>query len=187
MEARRPRLDALVRRFSARNMWIFGEVRGVDSPESQFWLEHAIKYTKPLEARKHDRDVHDLGLLFFTTYHRWYRLTRRARATRRADRSGPHDVAAIQGKGEYLRSFVGDNSLFIDIMMNAGIIFYAARETGIFRLRDIALRHSLPRDACWCAATDPPPTKGFSTPIAAKFCGRRRTRVIEEIPVGRAA
>ena len=36
-----------------------------------------------------------------------------------------------------------DNSLFIDTMMNVGIIFYAARETGDRRLRDIAIRHSL--------------------------------------------
>ena len=32
----------------------------------------------------------------------------------------------FQEKGQYLRSFVGHNSLFIDIMMNVGIIFYAA-------------------------------------------------------------
>ena len=49
----------------------------------------------------------------------------------------------FQEKGQYLRSFVGENSLFIDIMMNVGIIFYAARETGDRKLRDIALRHCL--------------------------------------------
>ena len=46
-------------------------------------------------------------------------------------------------KGQYLRSFVADDSLFIDIMMNVGIIFYAARETGdkrSARHRDAALR-----------------------------------------------
>ena len=31
----------------------------------------------------------------------------------------------------------------IDVMMNVGIIFYAARETGDRRLRDVAIRHSL--------------------------------------------
>ena len=45
-------------------------------------------------------------------------------------------------KGQYLRSFVGEDSLFIDIMMNVGIIFYAARETGDRKLRDIAIRHA---------------------------------------------
>ena len=38
--------------------------------------------------------------------------------------------------GQYLRSFVAEDSMFIDIMMNVGIIFYAARETGDQRLRD---------------------------------------------------
>jgi unsaturated chondroitin disaccharide hydrolase len=46
-------------------------------------------------------------------------------------------------KGEYLRSFVAEDSLFIDIMMNVGIIFYAARRTGDPQLKDVALRHSL--------------------------------------------
>jgi unsaturated chondroitin disaccharide hydrolase len=46
-------------------------------------------------------------------------------------------------KGEYLRSFVSEDSLFIDIMMNVGIIFYAALETRDARLMDIAMRHCL--------------------------------------------
>src|SRR5258708_10799705 len=44
-------------------------------------------------------------------------------------------------KGQYLRSFVSEDSLFIDIMMNVGIIFYAARETNDKFLREVALRH----------------------------------------------
>ena len=45
-------------------------------------------------------------------------------------------------KGGYLHSYVGDNSVFIDTMMNVAIILYAARETGDRKLRDIALRHA---------------------------------------------
>src|SRR5581483_6959402 len=48
-----------------------------------------------------------------------------------------------QAPGQYLRSFVAPDSLFIDIMMNVGIIFYAARETEDRQLRDIAMRHCL--------------------------------------------
>ncbi len=44
-------------------------------------------------------------------------------------------------KGQYLRSFLAADSLFIDIMMNVGIVFHAARETGDQALLDIALRH----------------------------------------------
>jgi unsaturated chondroitin disaccharide hydrolase len=46
-------------------------------------------------------------------------------------------------KGQYLRSFVEPASLFIDIMMNVGVIFYAGLKTGDERLLDIAHRHCL--------------------------------------------
>ena len=46
-------------------------------------------------------------------------------------------------KGEYLRSFVSDESLFIDIMMNVPIIFYAAQETDDEELWETAYRHCL--------------------------------------------
>ena len=44
-------------------------------------------------------------------------------------------------KGQYLRSFVAPESLFIDIMMNVPIIFYAANETGDEELPRIADAH----------------------------------------------
>ena len=46
-------------------------------------------------------------------------------------------------QGQYLRSFVADESLFIDIMMNVGIIFYAAQQTGDPDLLRIATQHCL--------------------------------------------
>ena len=45
--------------------------------------------------------------------------------------------------GQYLRSFVEPASLFIDIMMNVGTIFYAGLKTGDAHLLDIATRHCL--------------------------------------------
>src|ERR1700730_2144000 len=35
------------------------------------WRRVAEQYTKPLESRRFDRNVHDLGFLFFSTYLRW--------------------------------------------------------------------------------------------------------------------
>ena len=46
-------------------------------------------------------------------------------------------------KGRYLRSFVAADSCFIDIMMNVGIIFEAARATGDEDLLRIATEHCL--------------------------------------------
>src|SRR3954463_10341575 len=40
-----------------------------------FWRRHAEAYTRRLEPRRYDRNVHDLGFLFFSTYLRWYHLT----------------------------------------------------------------------------------------------------------------
>ncbi|MFO0809398.1 MAG: glycoside hydrolase family 88 protein [Gemmataceae bacterium] len=104
------------------------------------WRNEAVKLSRPLEPRQHDRTVHDLGFLFFSTYLREYNLT--------GDRHC-HDVLIQAGrtlamrrqKGGYLASFIGPQSLFIDVMMNVGIILYAANATGDQELRNIAIEH----------------------------------------------
>lgn len=124
-------------------MWMFHRHADAGSADAKFWMEHAIKYSKPIAERKGDRDVHDLGFLFLPTYYRWYRLTRDPSLREVLIEAGKTMALRFKEKGQYLRSFVGDNSLMIDVMMNVGIIFFAARETGDRRLRDIAMRHSL--------------------------------------------
>jgi unsaturated chondroitin disaccharide hydrolase len=44
-------------------------------------------------------------------------------------------------KGKYLRSFLAPDSIFIDIMMNVGIVAVAALETDDQRLLDVAEQH----------------------------------------------
>src|SRR6266849_4769572 len=39
------------------------------------WIDQAIRYSTPLEPRQHDRNVHDLGFIFMSTYRRWLELT----------------------------------------------------------------------------------------------------------------
>jgi unsaturated chondroitin disaccharide hydrolase len=124
-------------------MWLFQKYSQPDSPEAKSWLDQAIRYSKPLEPRKLDRDVHDLGFLFLSTYYRWYRIARDPALNDVLVQAGRTLALRFQERGQYLSSFVAENSLFIDIMMNVGLIFYAARETGDRRLREIALRHSL--------------------------------------------
>jgi len=122
-------------------MWIFERRAERDSTQQKFWLEQAIRYSKPLEPRQHDRDVHDLGFIFLSTYYRWHHKTKDPAIQNVLIQAGRTLALRFNEKGQYLRSFVAENSLFIDIMMNVGIIFYAARETGDKRLRDVALRH----------------------------------------------
>ena len=124
-------------------MWIFDKRNAANGGDDGYWREQAIRYTTPLEPRKNDREVHDLGFIFLSTYYRWYQLTHDQKLKDAIVEAGRTLALRYREKGQYLRSFAGEDSLFIDIMMNVGIIFYAARETGDRRLRDIAVRHSL--------------------------------------------
>jgi unsaturated chondroitin disaccharide hydrolase len=124
-------------------MWIFHRRAPQGSREKSFWLDMAIEYSRPLETRQFDRDVHDLGFIFLSTYYRWYQVTREPKLNDVLVQAGKTLALRFKEKGQYLCSFVSEDSLFIDIMMNVGIIFYAARETNDRRLRDIALRHAL--------------------------------------------
>jgi unsaturated chondroitin disaccharide hydrolase len=107
------------------------------------WRPSAEIYTRRLAPRQFDRDVHDLGFLFMSTYGRWYALTHEPALNAVLVQAGRTMAQRYRQKGAYLRSFVSENSIFIDIMMNVGIIFYAARQTGDRELFDIAMRHCL--------------------------------------------
>jgi unsaturated chondroitin disaccharide hydrolase len=123
-------------------MWIFYEETGEPS-----WKELAIRYSKPLESRKDDREVHDLGFIFYHgTYRRWYEATRREDSPDRSLKdvvihAGRTLSLRFNERAGCMRSFHGEDSNFIDIMMNVGIIFYAALETGDPALLELAHRH----------------------------------------------
>ncbi|HEY3441171.1 MAG TPA: glycoside hydrolase family 88 protein [Paludibaculum sp.] len=124
-------------------MWIFHRRAMEAGSPSAFWMDRAIEYSRPLEPRQYDKDVHDLGFIFLSTYHRWLQLERDPKLNDVIVQAGKTMALRFQEKGQYLRSFVSEDSIFIDIMMNVAIIFYAARETGDRKLRDIAIRHAL--------------------------------------------
>lgn len=119
-------------------MWIFYARTGQER-----WLEHAVPYTQALESRKFDRSVHDLGFLFWSTYKRWFDLTADPVLNEVVITAGKTLGLRFQEKGGYLCSFIGKDSLFIDIMMNVGIIFYAALQTGDTALLQKAHRHCM--------------------------------------------
>src|SRR5438552_2715663 len=124
-------------------LWIVYQREPQSSPERVWWRQQAIRYSKPLEPRKNDREVHDLGFIFMSTYYRWFRLTQDPTLKATVLDAGATLALRYQRKGEYLCSFVSRESLFIDVMMNVGIIFYTALERGDGDLMDIAMRHAL--------------------------------------------
>jgi len=122
--------------FFAGMMWQFHRRTG-----SAQWLSRAEHYSKLLEHRQHDRDVHDLGFIFLSTYLPWYQLTGESHQHDVLIQAGRTLAMRFKEKGQYLRSFVSDESLFIDIMMNVPVIFYAANETDDDELRRVAIAH----------------------------------------------
>lgn len=108
-----------------------------------WWREKAEYYSRLIERRKTDREVHDLGFLFWPTWKRWYDLTGDPVINAVVIEAGTTLAMRFKEKGGYLRSFVADESLFIDIMMNVGLIFYAAQQKQDPGLSRIAAQHSL--------------------------------------------
>src|SRR5271165_1443482 len=91
-------------------MWIFHKRAEQSSADAAFWLEQAIRYTKPLEHRKNDRDTHDLGFIFMSTYYRWMQQTRDPCARDVLLEAAQTLASRFQERGHYLRSFVAENS-----------------------------------------------------------------------------
>ncbi|MCA9410398.1 MAG: glycoside hydrolase family 88 protein [Candidatus Omnitrophica bacterium] len=129
--------------FYAGMMWMLFESTG-----KQGWRDRAIEFSLPLEERKFDRDVHDLGFIFMSTYKRWHDLLE----------PGPErdKVASVlvtagntqslrwkeTGEDHYIFSFNGPQSLFIDIMMNIRVLFWAYRHSGNENLYNRAITHA---------------------------------------------
>jgi unsaturated chondroitin disaccharide hydrolase len=122
--------------FFAGMMWRFFERTG-----DPLWRERAEHYSRLLEHRQHDRNVHDLGFIFLNTYRPWFNLTGDAKLHDVLIQAGRTLAMRFKEKGQYLCSFIGPQSLFIDIMMNVPIIFYAGNETGDAELLRIANAH----------------------------------------------
>lgn len=119
-------------------MWLIHRRTG-----EAWFREQAERYTLPLEGRQHDREVHDLGFVFMSSYHHWYRLTRDPTLRAVMIQAGQTMGLRFQERGKYLASFVGPDSCFIDIMMNVGIVLYAARETQDAELTRRVMEHCL--------------------------------------------
>jgi unsaturated chondroitin disaccharide hydrolase len=122
--------------FFAGMMWKFCQRTG-----DRRWRDRAEHYSRLLEPRKVDRNVHDLGFIFLNTYLPWYELTVDPALHEILIHAGRTLARRFMEKGQYLCSFLGLNSLFIDIMMNVPLIAYAARETGDPELRRVAEAH----------------------------------------------
>jgi unsaturated chondroitin disaccharide hydrolase len=130
--------------FYAGMMWLVFERTGQEK-----WRQAAEQYTRALEPRKFDRDVHDLGFVFMSTVDRWYRLTGEADPIRQWLKDILVTAGTVQsfrwknsGEDHYIYSFHGPQSLFIDIMMNIRLLFRAHQLGGDQELFRKAVTHA---------------------------------------------
>lgn len=124
--------------FLGGQLWLIHQQTG-----DSWWREKAEHYSLLLEPRKTDRDIHDLGFLFWSTWKPWYDLSGDQSINQVMVEAGRTLALRFKEKGGYLCSFVSDDSLFIDIMMNVGLIFYAAQQAEDENLWHIANQHCL--------------------------------------------
>lgn len=124
--------------FLGGQLWIFAQRTG-----DAWWRERAEHYSRLIEPRKDDRTVHDLGFLFISTWKRWFDLDGDPSLMDVVVHAGRTMALRFNEKGRFLRSFAAPDSCFIDIMMNVGIIFEAARASGDPDLLRIATEHCL--------------------------------------------
>ncbi len=80
--------------FPAGMMWIFFERTG--EPE---WRGLAERYSRLLKGREFDREVHDQGFLFWSSWKRWHDIDGGGGDQRRPRASRADAGAAIQRKG----------------------------------------------------------------------------------------
>jgi unsaturated chondroitin disaccharide hydrolase len=107
--------------FLAGMMWLFHKRSG-----EEWWRQRAEHYSQLLEHRKTDRHVHDLGFIFLNTYRHWYNASGNETRMDVVAQAGITLAQRFQEKGQYLASFLGSHSLFIDIMMNVPLLYVAA-------------------------------------------------------------
>ncbi|MES1213700.1 MAG: glycoside hydrolase family 88 protein [Singulisphaera sp.] len=105
------------------------------------WRQRAEYYSRLLTHRQHDRNVHDLGFIFLNTYRPWHELTGESELHEVLVQAGKTLAKRFMERGQYLRSFVAPESLFIDIMMNVPLIIYVAQQIDDGELLRVGLAH----------------------------------------------
>ena len=122
--------------FLGGQMWLFYE-----SGLGDDWRSRAEHYSKLVEERQYDDQVHDLGFVLCPTWKKWWELTGDDTRRQVVIQGGQTMATRFNSKGRFLRSFLAPDSIFIDIMMNVGIIAVAGLETEDQQLLDVAEQH----------------------------------------------
>ena len=87
--------------FLGGQLWLLAEHTG-----EPWFRERAEHYSRLIEPRKDDRDVHDLGFLFLSTWRRWHEATSDPAKDDVVVHAGRTLAMRFNERGRYLRSFL---------------------------------------------------------------------------------
>lgn len=133
--------------FFSGNLWYLYEYS-----QDKYWKDEATRWTETLEPLKTFTKHHDLGFMMYCSYGNAYRLTGNPKykdiliqsAQSLSTRFNPK-TGCIKS-WNYRRSLDGKSEWFypviIDNMMNLELLFFASRETGNPKYKDIAVKHA---------------------------------------------
>jgi chondroitin AC lyase len=133
--------------FFAGNLWLLYEFT-----QNETWKQNAIHWTESLEPLKNFKEHHDLGFMMYCSYGNAYRLTHNLgykailiqSAESLSSRYSP--ITGCIKSWNYRKSWNGKSEWFfpviIDNMMNLELLFFASKETGDPKYRDIAIKHA---------------------------------------------
>jgi unsaturated chondroitin disaccharide hydrolase len=108
-------------------MWILHKLTG-----DGFWRERAESHSRVLAPRRFDREVHDLGFIFLSSWGRWLEFVGDDEPQRQRLIDGLVTAATVQSyrwngasTDGFIYSFNGPQSLFVDVLMNVRLLFWA--------------------------------------------------------------
>lgn len=133
--------------FFAGNLWYLYE-----NTQNDALKQEAIRWTESLEPLKNFKDHHDLGFMMYCSYGNAYRLTQNPRYKAILIQSAESLSSRFSSKTgcikswNYRKAWNGKTEWFypviIDNMMNLELLFFASKESGNPKYRDIAITHA---------------------------------------------
>jgi len=126
--------------FPAGSYWSMFELTG-----DKYWEQVAIDNTVKLNGVQFRKNTHDLGFMVFCSYGNAYRLTKNPEYKKAVIDASESLITRFNPTVGCIRSWDHGKWQFpviIDNMMNLEMLFWASKETGDPKYRNIAIKHA---------------------------------------------
>lgn len=127
--------------FPAGSYWYMYELTG-----DQKWKKIATENTLKLDGVQHRKNTHDLGFMVFCSYGNAYRITKNEDYKKVIIQASESLISRFNPKTGCIKSWDWAKQwqfpVIIDNMMNLEMLFWASKETGNPKYREVAISHA---------------------------------------------